>query len=144
MTCVLLMIECMYGHYGMDPGIPNEATLHRCLLSDIPFVSVERQQHLSLFMKNYQSPFENMFIFPWFPTACRGFVLCGAFQLQQMCFHHLGHKDLWQCHTHSSHLLRIQAESFSAFNILTTRRWWVFSSPLMLCQYPPFYQETHH
>lgn len=69
MTCVLLMTERIYGHYGMDPGIPNEAALHRCLLSDIPFVSVERQQHLSLFMKNYQSPFENMFIFPWFPTV---------------------------------------------------------------------------
>lgn len=76
MTCVLLMIECMYGHEGMDPGIPKEATLHRCLLFNILFMSVERQQHLALFMKNYQSPSENIFIFPWFPTVLLAEVLC--------------------------------------------------------------------
>lgn len=57
MTRVLLMIECLYGHDGMDSGIPNEATLHRALLFNIPFMSFERQQHLAWFMKNYQSPF---------------------------------------------------------------------------------------
>lgn len=76
MICVLLMIECIYGHDGMDPGIPNEVTLHRCLLSNIPFMSVERQQHLSLFMKNYQRPFENIFIFPRFPTVQLAEAVC--------------------------------------------------------------------
>lgn len=57
MTRVLLMIECLYGHDGMDSGIPNEATLHRALLFNIPVMSVERHQHLTWFMKNYQSPF---------------------------------------------------------------------------------------
>lgn len=76
MTCVLLMIECLYGHDGMDPGIPNEVTLHRCLLSNIPFISVERQQHLSLFMKNYQSLFEKIFIFALFPTVQLAEVVC--------------------------------------------------------------------
>lgn len=75
MTCVLLMIECMYGHDGVDPGIPNEVTLHRCLLFNIPFMSIERQQHLALFMKSYQSPNENIFFFP-------GFLL---YYLQRFC-----------------------------------------------------------
>lgn len=94
MTCVLLMIECIYGHDGMDGGIPNEVTLHRCLLSNIPFMPVERQQHLSLFMKNYQSPFENIFIFLCFPPcSLQRLCACAAFQLQQMFFHHLGHRQ---------------------------------------------------
>lgn len=76
MTCVLLMIECLFGHDGMNPGISNEATLRRCFLFNIPFRSVERQQHLVWFMKNYQSPFENIFIFPWFPTVHLAEVLC--------------------------------------------------------------------
>lgn len=59
MTCVFLMMECIYGRDGMDPGIPNEAISHGSSLSDTPFMAVERQQHLSLLMKNYQSPLEN-------------------------------------------------------------------------------------
>lgn len=70
------MMECMDGQDGMDPDIPNEATLHRFLLSNIPFMSVERQQHLSLFMKSYQNCFENIFIFPWFPAVELAEAVC--------------------------------------------------------------------
>lgn len=145
MTCVLLMIECIYGHDGMDGGIPNEVTLHRCLLSNIPFMPVERQQHLSLFMKNYQSPFENIFIFLFFPP-------CSLQRLCALCCFPVAADVLSPFRTQTKtcdnviHIHLICSEfrqSFPAFNISATRRW-VFSSPLMLCQYPPLYQATHH
>lgn len=62
MTCVFLMMECIYGCDGMDPSIPNEAISHGSSLSDTPFMAVERQQHLSLLMKKLSEPPENTHI----------------------------------------------------------------------------------
>lgn len=56
------MMERSYGRDGMDPGIPNKATCHSSSLWH-PFYVLERQQHLSFFMKNYQTPLENIFIY---------------------------------------------------------------------------------
>lgn len=70
MTCVFLMMECIYGCDGMDPSIPNEAISHGSSLSDTPFMAVERQQHLSLLMKNYQSPRKILTSFTVFPLYC--------------------------------------------------------------------------
>jgi len=64
------MVECIYGCDGMDQGIPNKAVPLGSSLSDTPFMSVKRQQHLSWFMKNYQSPLEDTLFFTVFPLYC--------------------------------------------------------------------------
>ena len=80
-------------------------------------------------------PLRRYSIFYGFSTVLHAYIACFYVLCYSCsrCALTIYRTGLWQCHTHSRHLLRIQVESFSAFSSSTTMRWFSFFFSAHLC-----------